>query len=279
MKHKIFARVFSVVILVGAALSLSGCASYFKRKECEATNWYDYGQKVAMAGRRLTGDQFVGECRKVEAEISEVDLDHGFKAGMSKYCQADQVFSLGKSGEFFSSEMCDGENPRLLSERHKAGVLEYCRKSNGYSAGAIGRAYNGICPKDLEGAFLPEFRRGRKKYLSVLVIENEKKIQDLERETMDLERDRHAKTLEAQRLQMPAGYAVERQVDPATGAVREQVVQRMTDEQKRAADDMRWQIQSLDSRISSKRDEQSQLRERNREIQLEVVSLDDKSEG
>lgn len=272
---KLILLLLTFVVLI----SQTGCASYFKRKECESTNWFEYGKKVAMSGRRLSGDGFVTECRKVEAEIGEVDLDHGFKSGMSQYCQPAQVFSLGKGGEFFSAEMCDGDNPRQLAERHKAGVLEYCRKSNGYSAGAAGKAYNGICPKELEGAFLPEFRRGRKKYLAVVVIENEKKINDLEREAINLERERNMKSLEAQRLQVPTGYAVERVVDPTTGAVREQMVQRLSEEQKRASDDMRWQIQSLDSRINGKRQEQSQLRDKNRELQLEAVALDDKSEG
>ena len=262
----------------GLLLTQTACSSYFTRKNCEKTNWFEYGQNVAMSGKRLSGDQFVQECRKVEAEINEVDLDRGFKTGMAKYCTSGEVFALGKQGQPFSTEMCE-ENSRALTERHKAGVLEYCKKSNGYAAGAVGRAYNGICPKELEAAFMPEFRRGRKKYLSVVTLENEKMINSLERETIELERERNMKSLEMQRLQIPSGFAIERQIDPVTGALREQVVQKQTDDQKRAADDMRWQVQSLDSKINSKRKEQSALREKNREIQLEVVALDDKNEG
>lgn len=260
-------------------MSQTGCSSYFKRKDCEKTNWFEYGQKVAMSGKRLSGDQFVGECRKVEAEINEVDLDRGFKQGMSQYCQPTQVFALGKSGDFFSADMCDGENPRALSERHKAGVLEYCKKTNGYAAGAVGKVYNGICPKDLEGAFLPEFRRGRKKYLAILVIENEKRIGDIDREISTLESQRNLKTLELAHLQAQRGLVVERHTDPATGTVQERTSLAQTDEQKRAVDDARWRVQNIESQINGKRQEQSQLRDKNREIQLEAVALDDKSEG
>lgn len=269
------------LVLLGLVLILSqtGCASYFTRKTCEATNWFEYGQNVAMSGKRLSGDQFVADCRKVEAEIREADLDRGFKQGMAKYCQPQQVFDLGKGGDFFSAEMCDGENPRLLEQKHKAGVLEYCKKSNGYSAGAQGKAYNRICPKDLESAFMPEFNRGRKKYLAVLVIENEKKLNDIEREVLNLERDRNMRAIEAQRLQIPTGMAVERKYDPATGSVREQVIQQVSEDQKRAADDMRHRIQSLDHQINSKRQEQNGIREKNRQIQLEIVALDEKSES
>jgi hypothetical protein len=255
----------------------TGCVSYFKRKDCESKNWYEYGQKVALSGKRLSGDGFLTECRKVEAAINEGELDRGFKQGMAEYCQPTQVFALGKSGEFFSADMCDGSNVRVLTERHKAGVTEYCQKNNGYTAGATGKVYNSICPKELEPAFLPEFKRGRKRYLSTMVIENEKKINDLEREAMNLERERNMKVLEAQRLQIPTGIAMERRYDAATGTVREQVVQQMSDDQKRAAEDMRWRIQNLDNQINSKRTEQSRVREKNRELQLEIIALDERS--
>lgn len=272
-------RYFLLGLFALLVATQSGCASYFKRKDCESKNWFEYGQSVAMSGRRLTGDTFVAECRAVEAEFSEVELDRGFKQGMSKYCEPTQAFATGKAGDFFSVDMCDGSNPRALQERHKAGVNEYCLKSNGYAAGAGGRVYNGICPKNLEPAFLPEYRRGRKKYLAVLVNENEKKILDLERDAIDLERQRNMKSLEAQRLQIPSGYVVERTIDPTTGTRREQVVQSVSEEQKRAADNIRHDIQMIDSRITSKRREQLDLREKNRTIQLEVVALDEKSEG
>jgi hypothetical protein len=256
-----------------------GCASYFTRKNCENTNWFEYGKSIAMQGRRLSGDQFLSDCKKVEAAIGEVELDRGFKQGMAQYCQPQTVFDLGKAGEFFSSEMCDGENPRALSERHRAGVLEYCRKANGYSAGAKGKPYNRICPKELEGAFMPEFNRGRKKYLSVMVSENEKLIIDIDREIINLERERNLRSLEAARQQIPTGVSVERRYDPATGTVREQVVQQLSEEQKRQAENLRYQIQSLDSQINSKRNQQTDLRERNRQIQLEMIALDEKYDG
>lgn len=268
----------SFLLTFGLVLTQVGCASYFTRKNCESTNWFEYGKNVAMQGRRLSGDQFVGECRKVEAEINEADLDRGFKQGMATYCLPQTVFDLGKSGEFFSSDMCDGENPRMLTERHKAGVLEYCRKGNGYSAGAKGKPYNRICPKELETAFLPEFNRGRKKYLAVMVSENEKRIYDIDREILNLERERNMRSLEAQRLQLPTGLAVERRYDPATGTMREQVVQQLSEDQKRQAEDMRNRVQSLDNQINSKRNEQVNIREKNRQIQLEIVALDEKSE-
>jgi hypothetical protein len=276
VKHK---NSILIAMFVALLLAQVGCSSYFKRQDCEATNWFEYGQKVALSGRRLSGDQFVAECHKVEAEIREVDLDRGFKAGMARYCDASQVFNLGKSGEFFSPEMCDGENLRLLEARHKAGVAEHCKKTNGYSVGATGKAYNGICPKEFEPAFLPEFNRGRKKYIAVVILQNDGRINQIDRDIIALESERNSKAIELSRLQAVTSVVLERNVDHATGVVREQLVQKQTDQQKRAADDARWKVQNLDSQINSKRQEQATLRERNRELQLEAIGLDDKGEG
>ncbi|CAN5656051.1 hypothetical protein BH10BDE1_BH10BDE1_26920 [soil metagenome] len=276
MKHKTSILFMALTILL---IAQTGCSSYFKRQDCEATNWYEYGKKVALTGRRLSGDQFVVDCRRVEAEIREADLDRGFKEGMDRYCDASQVFNLGKSGEFFSAEMCDGANLRQLQERHKVGVVEYCQKSNGYTAGAGGKDYNKICPKELERAFLPEFNRGRKKYLTVVVLQIDGQVNNLDREILSLENQRNYAHVEESRLRGATSVVVERTVDPATGALREQFVQRQSEEQKRAADDASWKIRNLESQISSKRQEQIKLREHSRNIQLEAVALDDKGEG
>ncbi len=72
---------FKIVLIIFFGLTLSSCASYFKRKACESTNWFEYGQKVAEQGQNLENDQFINECRKVEADISEPKLDLGFKKG------------------------------------------------------------------------------------------------------------------------------------------------------------------------------------------------------
>lgn len=253
----------SFLFLVGIFVLQAGCASYFKRKECEATNWFEYGQKVALDGRRLTGDGFVNECRQVEAEIREADLDQGFKAGMARYCQPNEVFDIGKRGDPFSTEMCDGENPRALQERHKAGLLEYCKKTNGFSAGASGKLYKRLCPADLEAGFLPEYRRGRKKYLTVLTNENDKRVYEIDRELVDMERERNMKSLEYQRAAFLPGIPADK----------------MSADQKRIADDLRWKVQSVENRISDKRAEQNKLREKNRELKLEIVQLDGDTNG
>ena len=93
--------IFRVSLLILLGLNLVACASYMTRKSCEATNWFDYGKKVALDGRRLSGDDFIQQCYKAEGEVAESDLDKGFKTGMAMYCQPDTAYQTGRGGNFF----------------------------------------------------------------------------------------------------------------------------------------------------------------------------------
>jgi hypothetical protein len=241
------------IFLLFMVLILASCASYFKRKECAATNWFDYGEKIALDGRRVTGDPFVTECVKAEGEIDDVALDRGFKTGLEKYCQPDTVFQIGKNGSFFSTEMCEGGSLTALKSRHRAGVLAYCQKANGYSVGAKGTPYNKICPVDLEAAFLPEFNRGRKKYLNAEYSENEKQISQLDREANQLQIDLKRKTQEYQSLQ---------------------VLRRDDQNSAQMLNNASAQMHSLQYSLTEKQNAATSLRDKNRAIKIELVQLD-----
>ena len=45
---------------------------------------------------------------------------------------------------------------------HSEGVQVYCRESNGFAVGHSGAAYQGVCPADLEAAFVAEYNSGRR---------------------------------------------------------------------------------------------------------------------
>ncbi len=59
-------------------------------------------------------------------------------------------------------------------------MKDYCAKTNGYTAGSSGKKYLNICPKDLEPAFLPEYRRGRKKYVQAMIESRQYDVNSLE---------------------------------------------------------------------------------------------------
>lgn len=266
-------RLFTLALALGVLLTLTSCASYWTRKDCEKTNWFEYGQSVAMSGRRLTGDTKINACNKAEADIDEVALDRGFKTGMAAYCKPETVLQIGKRGEFFSVEMCDGEQPRLLQKKHAEGVASYCAKANGYSAGAKGIRYNGICPKNLEDAFMPEFNRGRKSHLNAAISNNENRIDEIEGQIRRLDSDRMS--LVTQLAIMPNSSTIVREVkyDPVTHARREETRVDENDQTKRRRESLKSNLDAKEREINSKRDEQDRLRNTNREMRTELATL------
>lgn len=243
-------------LLILSLLLLSGCASYMKRQSCEATNWFEYGQSVALDGRRLSGDQFILECQRAESDIDESDLDRGFKAGLAKYCLPEVVLQTGKSGKFFNEEMCTGMGLNNLRVQHRTGVLQYCDRSNGYSAGTKGDPYNKICPIELEKAFLPEFNRGRKRFLSAKISQNNSQIQELSREGSKLQSEITFKKGMKLALEARGGSTIE---DPNS---------------KSEVSELSSDIYQLESSLRSIKSRQETLKEQNRKMELEIVQLD-----
>lgn len=245
-------KLFLVLI---SLILLSSCSSYFKRQSCESTNWFEYGEKVALEGRRLSGDQFILECNTAEADVDESGLDRGFKAGMQKYCLPETVYQTGRSGRFFTEEMCTGSGLNNLRTQHRVGVLEYCQKSNGYNAGAVGNPYNKICPVDLERAFLPEFNRGRKRYLATVVSQNNSQINELNSQmSKSLNEVSYKKGL---RLGLEARLASNK-----ANAELDQQVRGLNSE-----------IYSLESSINATRSKIENLKSKNRQFEIEMVQL------
>ncbi len=165
-----------ILALVMSTVFLSSCTSYFVRKDCEKKNWYQIGYDAAIRGDRISNDDTVNTCRKVDADISESQLDVGFKAGMSRYCQPDGVFQTGKGGDLFNSDFCDPGQLSMLRQRHAEGLKAYC--TDGMTAGLSGKKYKNVCQPQQEKAFLPEYRKGRKKYLQGMIANAESKVRE-----------------------------------------------------------------------------------------------------
>jgi hypothetical protein len=74
--------------------------------------------------------------------------------------------SLGRSAATIGtySKQCGehGVTPNLEQYRagHAEGVQTYCRASNGFEVGHSGASYQGVCPANLERAFLPGYNAG-----------------------------------------------------------------------------------------------------------------------
>jgi hypothetical protein len=266
-------RVLSFIFAFLGAISLSGCASYFKRKECEKTNWHQHGYNVAMAGKRLDADDFVRECQKVEAKMSFSEMDTGFKAGMNKYCTVENIFDVGKSGKKFSFEMCDGENQKKMRARYQEGLRVFCTPSSAYRFGSAGGLYEGVCPDTVENEWLVEYRRGRKIFLAATIAEKEKEVARLDGEISRLESQRSALTIQQSNLTHATTVRRERVYDPTTGTYREQTTTEQDPNSKMRADQINNELFSLNGQIQRTRQQQDEVNTQLSKMRTELATL------
>ncbi|MDJ0944844.1 MAG: DUF2799 domain-containing protein [Kiloniellales bacterium] len=101
-------------------LAVSGCSG-MSAEECSVADWRAIGYEDGAKG---LSPQAFGQHRRACAE-------HGVAADFDGY----------------------------LAGR-KAGLAHYCRPQNGYSLGARGRRYSGVCPTELEADFLAAHAEG-----------------------------------------------------------------------------------------------------------------------
>ena len=74
--------------------------------------------------------------------------------------------SAGNIGSYRNACAEHGVAPDLDAYRagHAEGVQLYCRESNGFAVGHSGAVYQGVCPADVEAAFVREYESGRHLY-------------------------------------------------------------------------------------------------------------------
>ncbi|MEO5667068.1 MAG: DUF2799 domain-containing protein [Bdellovibrionota bacterium] len=249
--------------LLATLVFLSSCASELKRR-CESTNWFEYGQSVALSGKRLNADNFVGQCKKEKVDIDEAQLDVGFKAGMGRYCTAEGAADTGRKGDVFSDDLCDPATVSSLRKEHQKGVLVYCKPENGYEQGALGKTYNNVCSEKLEPAFLKQFKRGKRVYVSGVIESKESEIQAAQDVAEDASRS--ASRLRAQLTGLVAAQtiALARNSSPE--------VQSQIDSERSSLES---RIYSEESRRDQKEREITKLRNDIRELRVQLgASLD-----
>ncbi len=194
------------ILLLTVCLSAMGCASYLKRQQCESINWFEHGKGVAMQGKYLTADSMVNECRKVEAEMQETQLDLGFKSGRETYCSPNHAYSVGKEGDLYPLQLCEGPQVNVLAAEHKKGINDYCKKTNGYKAGASGKKYGNVCPIDAEPTFLIEYRKGRIKYVETMIENKNQDIRNLDNQVHSARAELYANQREVSTIETQKSF-------------------------------------------------------------------------
>lgn len=113
-----------IVATVALAASLTGCAG-MSEQACLTSDWRTVGFEDGTRGR---SEGTIGRYRQQCAE-------HGVAPDLVAY-----------------------------REGHAEGVQVYCRAANGFTVGHSGAVYQGVCPADLEPAFIAEYNSGRRLY-------------------------------------------------------------------------------------------------------------------
>lgn len=254
------------ILLIALTVNLSACASYFKRKECESINWFEHGKKVALRGDWLNADQTVNECRKAEADIQESQLDLGFKNGMQKYCSGPHAYLVGKNGDFYSRDLCEGPQISVLMTEHKKGVADYCAKSNGFNAGTSGKKYLNICPKELESTFLPEYRKGRKKYIQAMIETTQADIHQLDSRLSSLNSELGFSNIRLTQLQSEQSLVeTQKNLTPVQSSQRNYLENRLTS--------LNSDISTQRVKISTSESERNQIEKKRTEKMNELAEL------
>jgi hypothetical protein len=112
---------FAAIGLIVGTAVLSGCSS-MSANECMATDWRMVGYEDGVVG--YSGNR-IGKYRKACGE-------HGISPDLNLY-------QAGRD----------------------QGLREFCKPLNGFRAGARGNGYNGVCPAELDPAFMAAYESGR----------------------------------------------------------------------------------------------------------------------
>jgi hypothetical protein len=112
-------RVLSILLVVAA--TLQGCASP-SREPCSTVDWQGVGYQDGLQGRAPRSVVAQGEaCSSSEAMSPLASYTRGRSEGLKRFCQPDNGFELGLTGD----------------------------------------SYNGVCPPEEEQAFLAAYERGK----------------------------------------------------------------------------------------------------------------------
>lgn len=259
--------------IVISIFATTGCTSYFKRKTCEKVNWYDHGYKVAMSGKRLTGDAEYNACVKVDAEISHSDVDVGWKAGHKIYCSADGAYKKGQDGQLYNFQYCDAGKSAKTRGSYKKGIREFCQVKKAYSFGANGGVYLKVCPSDLADSWVPEYQRGRIIFLKGEILNKKQNISQIDSEISDLESQRSTLVRKINRLPRNQVATTKRTFDPATNTYVEKKQYGESEETKRQRQEINWQMDQVVSKVKNARSRQADIRKEIHAMEREMGSL------
>ncbi len=138
------------ILLICSVLVLASCSGLSK-EECQTVDWEALGFEDGVVGKGL---EKVGDYRESCAK-------HGVRIDLERYKYGRNI-----------------------------GLKDFCKPNSGYEAGRRGYVYKGICPSDLEDAFVGSYEDGRTVYRAEVKLQRaESELDSVENSIDRIERD------------------------------------------------------------------------------------------
>lgn len=163
--------IWKFILLFLSITVLSSCSSALK-KNCESSNWYLRGQKMAEQGKFPDSDFYLKKCQAAGANINHQQLDRGFKSERESVCDTKIANQRGREGAKYSFPLCLNYNEANMKNSYNKGLSLYCRPDRAKIEGSTGKKYNNVCPSNVEANFLASYTPAYRSYLK-LQIKNE----------------------------------------------------------------------------------------------------------
>jgi ribosome modulation factor len=153
-------RLLVALIFSLSVAMLSGCATMSK-EECINANWRSLGYSDGARGVHYS---YLDKRREACGEYAVVpDNDaymSGWNEGIRGFCTSDRGYRYGVAGKAYN-HICPADVEADFLTGWRQGIRRYCAPDNGLKLGLQGRGYSGACPPEMEPAFRLAYQRGR----------------------------------------------------------------------------------------------------------------------
>ncbi len=146
------------------ATVLSGCATpSLSKNQCLEGDWRRIGFDDGRAGFTPSRvDRHTEACEELGIVPNGGDYRAGWNDGVRGFCTSGQGLRNGQAGESYHGLCPPDLEPAFLSG-YDQGLKDFCVPAHGYDAGRFGNAYRGgVCPPALEFAYRRAYEDGQR---------------------------------------------------------------------------------------------------------------------
>ena len=155
---------FHTTALIGTLLAslLSGCATpSLSKNQCLVGDWRGIGFDDGRLGYTESRiNQHAEACEELGIAPGVTAYRAGWNEGVRGFCTPSQGMRSGRQGDSYHGLCPPDLEPAFLSG-YDAGLRDFCAPARGYEAGRYGNAYRGgVCPPGLEFAYRRAYEDG-----------------------------------------------------------------------------------------------------------------------